>query len=712
MMRPVGMTGRQPEKSMSTFSKWLAAPCALVLALASGTVRADDAADAAALHRAVAIEQARAPAPRFPRSAFLVDRMIDSVSLSPDGQSVAWLRVQGNQRSVWLQSTAGGAARQLLSRTEARQLYWSRDSRWLLLESPRQLFALAAAGQGGSGIVTALGGGERREVRVVDPLRDAAVIVSEQVPAASPASAVKWRLLRVDIHGKRSVLHEDADELAGFTFDPQGRLAFLERVEHEDLVIHRVDADGGLHEVLRCVQLQRCSLLPVTAPDGELLLRTDRGGSLLDLARLDAQGKLHTLLTDPAGEADLDALLLDPVDGQPLIASWRSSTSAQRGLDAQTQQAVEAITRHFPQRDPDIQVGRGAQAAWLVGERGPTLQAERWHLYGPLSGRFKPFLDDALAQQRSGKPLQPLPESALARKIPFTWMASDGMRLQGFLLLPPGADPATLPLVVTPHGGPWNHDRPDYGSFGQFLVNRGYAVFQPQFRGSTGYGRDYVLAARGDFGNGRVQQDIVEGTRYLLAQGIGDAQRVGIAGASFGGYATLLGVTFQPELFKVGVAIVPPADFGWDLRWVSRSHEALNLSRYIPFVAWLRMLALDLHDSATMARLHAQSPLANAARMQRPLLLIAGGEDHRVAIRGVTEYAAQLQLHGKDVSLLVDAEAGHTNEDPLAKEAIFYLTERMLHRHLGGPMPAPPDAALREYLQRNLRLAGKDLRGE
>ncbi len=104
--------------------------------------------------------------------------------------------------------------------------------------------------------------------------------------------------------------------------------------------------------------------------------------------------------------------------------------------------------------------------------------------------------------------------------------------------------------------------------------------------------------------------------------------------------------------------------------------------------------------------------LANAARMQRPLLLIAGGADHRVAIRGVTAYAAQLKLLGRDASLLVDAEAGHTNEDPLAKEAMFYLTARVLQRHLGGAVATPPDPALRDYLQRNLRLTGKDLRGE
>jgi dienelactone hydrolase len=513
------------------------------------------------------------------------------------------------------------------------------------------------------------------------------------------------------MHGRRTLLHEDVHQLAGFAFEPGGRLAFLERVEGEDLVIHRVDATGALHEVLRCARLERCGLLPVTGPGGDLLLRNDRD-NLLALTRLDARGTLHTVLADPAGKADLDTLVLDPVDGQPVIAGWRGGRATNQGLTTAAQRAVEAIARHFPRRVLDIQVSHGPQAPWLVRESGPLLQAARWHLYDPSSGRFRTWFDDALLQQRSGKPLQPLPESALARKIPLSWTASDGTRLYGFLLLPPGADPPTLPLVVNPHGGPWNHDRPDYGSFAQFLVNRGYAVFQPQFRSSTGHGRDYVFAAHGDFGNGRVQQDIVEGTRYLLARGIGDAGRVGIVGTSFGGYATLLGVTFQPELFKVGVAIVPPVDFGWDLRWILRSSEALNLSRYIPFDAWLRMLSLDLHDDATMARLHAQSPLANAARMRRPLLLIAGGADHRVAIRGVTAYAAQLELLGKDASLLVDEEAGHTNAGPLAKEVMLYLTARLLHRHLGGAAPEPPDAAMREHVRRNLRLAGKDLRGE
>jgi dipeptidyl aminopeptidase/acylaminoacyl peptidase len=283
------------------------------------------------------------------------------------------------------------------------------------------------------------------------------------------------------------------------------------------------------------------------------------------------------------------------------------------------------------------------------------------------------------------------------------------MRLHCFVMVPPGADPATRPLVAIAHGGPWTHVQPEYNAIAQFLVNRGYAVFEPNFRASTGHGLAYTLAANGDFGNGRVQRDIVDGVRHVLASGIGDPQRVGIVGASFGGYSALLGTTFQPELFKVGVAFVPPPDFAWTLRWILRNPESLSLGGPVPMRDWLRLLSLDVDDPVRMTRLHAQSPLANAARMNRPLLLVAGGEDRRVGIAGVIEYAAHLKLANKDVSLLVDADAGHANREAVAREANLYLTEAMLHRHLGGPAPAPPDAVLQAYLDTNLRVCGRGL---
>jgi dipeptidyl aminopeptidase/acylaminoacyl peptidase len=254
------------------------------------------------------------------------------------------------------------------------------------------------------------------------------------------------------------------------------------------------------------------------------------------------------------------------------------------------------------------------------------------------------------------------------------------------------------------HGGPWNHVDPGYSRVVQLLVNRGYAVFEPDFRGSTGFGRGYMHAARGDFGNGRVQQDIVEGVEHLLRMGVGDRSRVAITGASFGGYATLLGVTFRPDLFKVGVAFVPPPDFAWNVRWIQRSAAAAELSPIVPIDRWLRWLDVDPANAGWMSRLRAQSPLANASRLRVPLLLIAGGADRRVAITGVVEYAARLRQAGRPVELLVDAGAGHSNDDPVAREATLYLLVTRLAHALG---PAPRDRPSRKaalYLRANMRL--------
>ncbi len=695
---------------MSKIAKAFAIRAALTLAWPMIAVAMLSSAHAAGLQAELRSAQQRPRAAALPRSAFLQRASIVSVVLSPDGRQVAWLNEAGRNREVWLQPTSGGEPKRLMAHTPAQQLMWTRDSRWLLLESPQQVFALAADGQTGSGIVTTLGGVGKRRVMRVDDALPAAVIVIEQHGLTPQGQPERWRLLRVDMRGQRTLLREDRRRIVGYALDPRGRLAFLQRVEGLALTIQRVDADGRLREVARCAQMRRCTPLVAGADGRDLILRGNfgeaRGPELHRLMRLDADGGLRVLHADPRAEADLDSLAFDPLTRQPLIASYRSTVAANHGLDADTQRHLHRLEALLPQRDLRIDIGR---ARWLIESRAGHQQGSRWHLYDPDGGTVSALFDDRPRDPRSQRATQRIAESHLARKMPVQWRASDGMRLHGFVYLPPGRAAATLPLVVVPHGGPWNHWRPEYNGISQFLANRGYAVFEPNFRGSTGHGRVYTFAANGDFGNGRVQQDIVDGTRFLLASGIGDAQRVGIAGASFGGYSTLLGVTFQPELFKVGVAFVPPPDFAWTLRWILRNPESLEFGNLVPMADWLRILSLDVDDKTHMAALHAQSPLAHTARMHRPLLLAAGGEDRRVGIAGVIEYAARLKLANKDVSLLVDTDAGHANREPIAREANLYLLEAMLHRHLGGAVPAAPDPALRRYLMDNLRLCHRDL---
>jgi len=665
--------------------------------LAAGVAAAGEPTAANALRAAVAVQRALPRAPQLPRTDFLDARALSAVTLSPAGDFVAWLREHGESRSLVLLPTAGGKARILVGRTQARQLLWSRDGRWLFLRAPDSLSTVSAEGR--AGVRVPLGGAEQRQLMKVDPSRPAAVLMRERIGAGGNE---RWRIVRMDVGGKRSVLREDPRWVHDVALDAAGRIVALARFEGDHDALHRVRPDGALREVLRLRPMERVGLLAVL-PAGGLLLEGNPGGDFRRVLRLDADDRLHTLHEDPRGEADLDEVVLDPRTSLPLAASYRSTVAATYGIGAAAP-VVAAIARRFPGRDIAVQAGSAASSPWLVSERAATLRDPRWYLFDPRGGGLRRILDEPVRNAH------PPSEARLARKLAVSYLASDGLRVHGFLLLPPGVDPARAPLIAQVHGGPINHFRPGFDGVAQFLANRGYVVFQSNFRGSTGHGRAYTFASNGDYGNGRVQQDIEEGVRWLMARGIGDAQRVGIVGHSFGGYSALLGLTFQPELFKVGVAGAPPADLGWAMRWLLASGEQGDLPDR-SLQQTLRALSLDAGDPATFARLHAQSPLANASKMRRPLLVMAGGADRTVAIREVTHYVATLKAQGSPVTLLVEPGGGHSPLAPVAREAYLFAMETMLQRHLGGPEPDPPGQRLRAYLRGNLRLAGPEFTG-
>jgi dienelactone hydrolase len=658
--------------------------------------------------KALAIaEQARPRAARIDRDAFLSQAMLREARLSPDGAAVVALVDNGRDRSLWLAGAANPNGRRLLGRSTAEDLYFSHDGRWLFLVSPTQVYALAMAGQAGSGAVAQLGERRHRDFAGVDPWHPAAVLLVESPPKLSPLPR-RWRLLRAKVGGGTTLLYESRRPIVDFAFAPNGGLSHLKLAVGETSVIVRRVAKDRWQALSLCPGSRQCSFVGTENGGRDLLLNSNLGGDLMALQRLGADGERQILHADPRGESDLAEVVLDPDDNAPLLTAYRSSVSSNHGLRADVQSMLDAIERRFPQAWLRLEIGRGAATPWLVRERGGALRGERLHLFDPRSARSIELFPK-LAFQLKGKPVARLPEQAMARQVPVSWLASDGLRLHGFVWLPPGVDAARAPLVVNVHGGPFNHVKPEFSAGSQFLANRGYIVFAPNFRASTGHGRNVVLASQGDFGgDGAVQRDIVEGTRWLLANGIGDPERVGIVGASYGGYATLLGLSFQPELFKVGVAAVPPSDFAFVVREYLGS--GVELTPGIPMAATMRHLGVDPADRAKMARLHAQSPVANVARMRRPLLLLAGAEDDRVPSRGVTDYAARLKLLGRDVSLFVDADAGHNIGDPRTREAYYYLEETLLHRHLGGVAPEAASAELRAHLQRNLRLVGPSLK--
>jgi dipeptidyl aminopeptidase/acylaminoacyl peptidase len=241
--------------------------------------------------------------------------------------------------------------------------------------------------------------------------------------------------------------------------------------------------------------------------------------------------------------------------------------------------------------------------------------------------------------------------TTIAEVRPVRYAAADGLEISAFLTLPPGAAAKNLPLVVMPHGGPAASDALQFDWWAQALASRGYAVLQPNYRGSS-TSRELLTAGFGQFGR-KMQTDLSDGVDYLAKQGIADPARVCIVGASYGGYAALAGITLQSGIYRCAVSVAGIADLKEFLRWVdSRAGTGSNLAeRY-----WDRFLAVSGPDDPA---LRAISPIAHAAAVNVPLLLIHGRDDTVVPFDQSDAMAGVLKKAGRAVSLVTLKHEDH-----------------------------------------------------
>ncbi len=270
---------------------------------------------------------------------------------------------------------------------------------------------------------------------------------------------------------------------------------------------------------------------------------------------------------------------------------------------------------------------------------------------------------------------------ALAPMQPVAITSRDGLTLNGYLTLPRGVEPKRLPMVLLVHGGPWmrNGWSDPAGSEdvarAQFLANRGYAVLQVDFRGSTGYGRRFVKAGMGEFAGG-MHDDLLDAVRWAVDGGIADPSRVGIMGYSYGGYAALVGLTLTPDVFACGVSLGGPTDLATLIESFP-PYWAADLSMWHDYVGDPR----DPHDREQMMR---KSPLAHAGELRKPVLIIHGAQDVRVRIDQAQRMVDALRQAGKPVEYLPIADMGHGMGWWVHRLAILRQTEDFFQRCLGG----------------------------
>lgn len=269
-----------------------------------------------------------------------------------------------------------------------------------------------------------------------------------------------------------------------------------------------------------------------------------------------------------------------------------------------------------------------------------------------------------------------LDPDALAPTTPVTVRARDGRDLPSYLTLPPGSGEEPPPMVLVPHGGPWTRDSWGNDPVAQLFAHRGYAVLAVNFRGSTGFGRAHMQAAIGELA-GAMQDDLVDAVAWAVGQGHADPARVAIFGGSYGGYATLTGVTRDPHLFAAAVDYVGISNLATFMRALPAPLRSGLRTNWYAYVG-------DPDDPAAYADMLARSPITHADRIVTPLMVFQGANDARVPQSESDTIVASLRDRGVQVDYRVYADEGHLFSQTENLVDMFRATERFLAEHLGG----------------------------
>ncbi|MEM7329539.1 MAG: S9 family peptidase [Pseudomonadota bacterium] len=337
----------------------------------------------------------------------------------------------------------------------------------------------------------------------------------------------------------------------------------------------------------------------------------------------------------PASDAMIERILTD--NNRALIGVQYAGVEPDYVfLDKQLQSSFDHVSQALP--DATIYMD-----SWS-DDRGVIL----YHVFAADLGDtwlIHKTADNSLAMVANRRP--DIPPAATGYMMSIEYAARDDLKIQAILTVPPDYDPqnsAPLPTLVMPHGGPAAYDRFDFDWMAQYFANRGFAVLQPNFRGSTGFGRAFEDAGRGEWG-GRMQDDITDGVNALINSKITDPNRVCIAGASYGGYAALAGAVFTPDLYKCVIAIAPVSDLNQMLRAERRDHG--NNHWVIQY--WTNLMA---DGDARRAKLRSISPVNFAADTTAPVLLLHGNDDTVVPYEQSQKMAQALRQAGKSVELV------------------------------------------------------------
>jgi dipeptidyl aminopeptidase/acylaminoacyl peptidase len=444
---------------------------------------------------------------------------------------------------------------------------------------------------------------------------------------------------------------------AGLAPLPDGGMVLMVRDSHDDE--WRPLLEWGQDDSLTT------SPLSFTLDGAGMLMVSSVGANAGRLVKLDiASGETTVIAEDP--QYDVAGVRLHPDTREPQAVTYIKERASYQILDPEIEADAEVLFALDP-GDLTLTGHDDTDRTWLaayMNDDGPV----RYYAYDRDSKQATFLFEHQPA----------LSQYQLAKMEPFSYTARDGLTVHGYLTFPPGAGRENLPAVLNVHGGPWARDMWGYDPEAQWLANRGYLCVQVNFRGSTGYGKDFVNAGDKEWG-AKMHDDLLDAVDWVVEHGHADRSKVAVYGGSYGGYAALAGAAFTPDVFACAVDIVGPSNLKTLIEsippyWapmIAQFHTRVGNPDTEPDFMWER------------------SPLSKAGDIRIPLLIAQGANDPRVKQAESEQIVAALQEKGIDHEYMLFPDEGHGFAKPENRLKFYAHAERFLAKHLGGRAEGP-----------------------
>ena len=619
--------------------------------------------------------------PIIDREIFFGNPEIAAGQLSPDGQWISFLKEYNGIMNIWAKrfDEPFEKAKPLTNNERPVGGYsWTYDGQYILFVKDNKgdenynVYAVNPKGEADkeSGVPVS---------KNLSPMKDVRVQIY-QVSRKDPNLMwigindrdKAWHdLYKLNIStGKLELLFENNNRIIGWNFDwdEKPRLAYRTNDKGFSEIL-RIDGDNQFTKIYETNLQEQAYVAGWNKDNTKTYLVSNKGDvNFSTLYSFDPQTeKIEKIESDPQNKVDFGGMFIDDNTREILYTSYIYDKRERLWKNKEWEKMFNYLEGKFKGKEVGFAGFTKDYKQMLISVGGDQFAYETYYFNRDTK---------ELIHQYTPRPRLKEVEQYLANMEPISYKSSDGLVIPGYLTIPSGAEKKNLPLVVLVHGGPKGpRDNWGYDAYAQMLANRGYAVLQPNFRASGGYGKSFLNAGDKEWGK-LMQDDITWGVKHLVANGTVDKNRVAIMGGSYGGYATLAGLAFTPDLYTCGVDIVGPSNLFTLLESIPAYWESFRKSLY--------EMTGDPETEEGKKLIREASPLFHVDKIKKPLLIIQGANDPRVKQAESDQIVVSLRDAGKEVEYILADDEGHGFSKPNNNMAMWVAVEKFLAKHLGG----------------------------